>query len=190
MRKGCENRYQPRQWNQSFCQEPECQAEVKRWQAAKRQQKWRADDDNRRRQASRDRQRREKQRQQAQSIKGGSAPPETPAVSNDSGAPSRNLPLPKDFCDRPGCYEATRPSLRNHAKYCSNACSQAMRGVQDRNRKKRLRRLKRKRTRRKRVRDYGGISHPRLSFSHSNGSDKYHAQANSSSGPRAPPTSG
>lgn len=64
LRKGCENRYQPRQWNQSFCQEPDCQSEVKRWQAAKRQQKWRADDDNRRRQASRDRERRHKQRQQ------------------------------------------------------------------------------------------------------------------------------
>lgn len=187
LRKGCENRYQPRQWNQSFCQEPDCQAEVKRWQAAKRQQKWRADDDNRRRQASRDRARRDKQRQQTQATADVADSPGTPPAPSQAGAPSRNLPLPKDFCDRPGCYEATRPSHRNHAKYCSNACRQAVRGVRDRNRKWRGRRLKRKRKRRRRVGNYGRFPQPRLSFSHSHGSDKHHAQANSSFRPRPPP---
>lgn len=188
LRKGCENRYQPRQWNQSFCQEPDCQAEVRRWQSAKRQQKWRADDGNRRRQASRDRERRDKQRQQAQATADVANSPVTPPAPSQAGAPSRNLPLPKDFCDRPGCYEATRTSHRNHAKYCSNTCRQAMCSVRDRNRKRRMRRLKIKRTRRKCVRNYGAFSGPRLSFSHSHGSDTHHAQANSSSRPRPPPT--
>lgn len=186
LRKGCENRYQPRQWNQSFCQEPDCQAEVKRWQAAKRQQKWRADADNRRRQASRDRERREKQRQQAHATADVADSPETSPAPSQGGAPSRNLPLPKDFCDRPGCYDATRPSHRNQAKYCSNACRQAVLGARYRNRKWRARRLKSKRKRRKRGRNYGGFSNPRLSFS-PHGSDKHHAQANSSSRPRPPP---
>jgi hypothetical protein len=113
--------------------------------------------------------------------------PETPPAPSQLGAPSRNLPLPKDFCDRPGCYEATRSSHRNQAKYCSDACRQAVHGVRDRNRKWRTRRLKIKRKKRKRVGNYGGFPLPRLSFSHSHGSDNHHAQANSSSRPRPPP---
>ncbi len=36
-RKGCGRKYQPRRWNQRYCQDPECQREVRRWQAARRQ---------------------------------------------------------------------------------------------------------------------------------------------------------
>ena len=43
LRKGCGRKYQPRCWNQRYCQEPECQREVRRWQAARRQAKHRQD---------------------------------------------------------------------------------------------------------------------------------------------------
>jgi hypothetical protein len=37
LRKGCGRQYQPRSWNQRYCQEPECRREVNRWLAARRQ---------------------------------------------------------------------------------------------------------------------------------------------------------
>jgi hypothetical protein len=39
LRKGCRRQYEPRCWNQRYCQDAECQREVRRWQAAKRQAK-------------------------------------------------------------------------------------------------------------------------------------------------------
>lgn len=189
-RKGCENRYQPRQWNQRFCQEPSCRLEVSRWRATKRQRKWRSVPENRASQAIRDRARRERERQQPQSPLATasqadlnveatlpSEPLELPA------APSRNSNIPENFCDRPGCYEATRSSHRNHAKFCSNACQRAMQSVRDRERKW----LARWRARQGAVLNYGRNVAPRLSFQHSNRSDKDHAQADSGCRPRPPP---
>ncbi len=43
LRKGCGRKYQPRRWNQRYCQDPECQRQVRRWQAAQRQAKRRLD---------------------------------------------------------------------------------------------------------------------------------------------------
>jgi len=43
LRKGCGQKYQPRRWNQRYCQDAECQREVRRWQAARRQAKRRLD---------------------------------------------------------------------------------------------------------------------------------------------------
>jgi hypothetical protein len=37
LRKGCGRKYQPRCRHQRFCQDPDCQREVRRWQAARRQ---------------------------------------------------------------------------------------------------------------------------------------------------------
>jgi hypothetical protein len=37
--KKCGRKYQPRVWNQRYCQVPECRREILRWQAAKRQAK-------------------------------------------------------------------------------------------------------------------------------------------------------
>jgi hypothetical protein len=42
-----------------------------------------------------------------------------------------SLPL----CDRPGCDESPVISLRNPARFCCRACRQAVRNVQDRERK-------------------------------------------------------
>jgi hypothetical protein len=39
LRKGCGRKYQPRRWNQRYCQDPECLRQVRRWQAAQRQAK-------------------------------------------------------------------------------------------------------------------------------------------------------
>ena len=44
LRKGCGRRYQPRRWNQRYCQDPECMQQVRRWQAAQRQARRRQDD--------------------------------------------------------------------------------------------------------------------------------------------------
>ena len=44
LRKGCGRRYQPRRWNQHYCQDPECLRQLRRWQAAQRQARRRQDD--------------------------------------------------------------------------------------------------------------------------------------------------
>lgn len=41
LRKGCGRQYQPRGWNQRYCQDPECLRQVRQWQAARRQAKHR-----------------------------------------------------------------------------------------------------------------------------------------------------
>ena len=43
LRKGCGRKYQPRCWNQRYCQDPECRRQVHSWQAARRQAKHRQD---------------------------------------------------------------------------------------------------------------------------------------------------
>jgi hypothetical protein len=45
LNKRCGREYQPRRWNQRYCQDPECLREVRRWLAAQRQAKRRKDDD-------------------------------------------------------------------------------------------------------------------------------------------------
>ena len=233
LRKGCENRYQPRQWNQHFCQAPECRTELNRWRAAKRQRQWRSSEENRLRQAQRERQRRERQSIAAgterlvaavelagywlnaageakaacesladESVQPGelgtmsddpSNVPECvlePAVippGDDCGALSRNSRIPEDFCDRPGCYEPTRPSPRKtRAKYCSDACFRAVQRIRDRERKWRMR----ARQRAAAVFDYGTGPRARLSSPLFPRSDKQHAQADSGCRPRSPPTVG
>ena len=44
LRKGCGRKYQPRRWNQRYCQDPECLRQLRRWQAAQRQARRRQDD--------------------------------------------------------------------------------------------------------------------------------------------------
>jgi hypothetical protein len=62
LRKGCRRRYQARNWNQRYCQDPECLRRVRRWQAARRQAKRRQDRDVRAQhaEAEKDRRRRTK----------------------------------------------------------------------------------------------------------------------------------
>lgn len=134
LRKGCSKRYYPRRWNQRYCQDPGCQRELRRWQAAKRQRRRRETSEGRQRHRERERQRRERRRQQQQQ-----APPAPSDGDNsrrqDSDAWSRSKEIPEDFCDRPGCYEPTRSSPRAPAKYCGDECRTAMANVRDRERK-------------------------------------------------------
>jgi hypothetical protein len=60
LRKGCNRQYLPRRWNQRYCHDPECQREIRRWQAARRQAKHREDDAARRRHAQAERERRQR----------------------------------------------------------------------------------------------------------------------------------
>ena len=127
LRKGCGRKYQPRSWNQRYCQEPECQRQVRRWQAARRQAKHRQDDDARARHAQAERAR----RQRAKSVVPGRSTPRGCAGAWSRGRTFFSLPL----CDRPGCHESPLTSIRNPARYCCPACRQAVRNVQDRERK-------------------------------------------------------
>jgi hypothetical protein len=134
LRKGCGRRFQPRQWNQRYCQEPECLGEVRRWQAAKRQRQRRVTPEGRQRHAEEERQRRK--RDSAQADRPGRDEPAGLDRAADAPAWSRsNKNLPEVLCDRPGCYEPPRESSRAPAHYCSDACCAAMRQVQERERK-------------------------------------------------------
>ena len=43
LRKGCNRQYLPTRWNQRYCHDPDCQRQVRRWQAARRQAAHRED---------------------------------------------------------------------------------------------------------------------------------------------------
>lgn len=132
LRKGCGRIFQPRRWNQRYCQDPECLRLVHRWQAAKRQQHRRSHLEVRQERAATARQRR---RDEACRVE----PPAPQALT--AGGPktdtawSRSKRNSAPFCDRPGCYEAPRPSCRCEARYCGDECSRSVRRVRDRERK-------------------------------------------------------
>ena len=131
LRKGCGRKYRPCRWNQRYCQDAECLRLVRRWQAAKRQRRRRTAPEGRQKHAEAERQRRERCRARNNaSFVDRSSPREAPPC-----AWSRSRKFPQIFCDRPGCYDAPRPSLRVPARYCSDACRSALRRVQDRERK-------------------------------------------------------
>ena len=133
LQKGCGRGFQARQYKQRYCQHPECLAEVRRWQGAKRQRKCRSQAEGRLRHAEAERQRRKEQAFQAQK------PPESESVATDMPAEpcawSRNRKYPAIFCNRPGCYESPRYSPRVPASYCGDDCCAAMRRVRDREHK-------------------------------------------------------
>lgn len=126
LRKGCGRRYQPRCWNQRYCQDAECLREVRRWQAAKRQAQRRADEAVKARNAAAQRARRQSARLPQ--------PPKEPGAAAARGHAAKIFsPLP--LCDRPECHEPARKSGRNQAAYCCSTCRQAVRRVLDRERK-------------------------------------------------------
>ncbi len=145
-RKGCKAVFVPRRWNQRFCQAPECLRELRRWQAAKRQQRRRRRADVRRQHAEAERDRRRRRREEArvgqaaQSCAASCSP--FPGSRGKRCAWSRSKKNLGDFCDRPGCYEPLRPSCRAPAHYCSDTCREAEHRVRDRERKYRRRKEK------------------------------------------------
>ena len=60
LRKGCNRQYLPTRWNQRYCHDPDCQREVRRWQAARRQAAHREDAAARSRHALAERERRQR----------------------------------------------------------------------------------------------------------------------------------
>jgi hypothetical protein len=66
--KGCACKYQPRRWNQRYCQEPECLRLVRRWQAARRQAKHRQDALAKAQHAQAERQRRQQAKSTSQAV--------------------------------------------------------------------------------------------------------------------------
>lgn len=200
LRQDCGRVYQPRRWNQRYCQDPECLKRVSRWQAVKRQQQRRSRPEARESHAAAERNRRARRRREGctptrAEARGegdlrhrteGSCPasstrtdPEghrepdhwgescrrrTGCPEKDRRAPgdhrkaycpapptridptkedpdasgrawSRSKKMPASFCNRPGCYRAVRCSHRCQARYCSDECRQAMKRVNDRERK-------------------------------------------------------
>jgi hypothetical protein len=133
LRKGCVQQFVPRRWNQRYCREPECLQQLSRWQAAKRQQRRRARAEVRRQQAEAQRQRRQRHRSEAGDRQ--TEPAAEPPAASRPRALSRSKKNPHDFCDRPGCFEPRRPSGRAPARYCGDACRQAVQRVRDRERK-------------------------------------------------------
>ena len=131
LRKGCGCKYQPRRWNQRYCQDPECLRQVRRWQAARRQARRRQDDAAQAQHAEAQRAR----RQRAQSLP---QAPKNPEVAAARGHAAKIL-WPPLLCDRPGCYEPPLKSVGKPACFCSPACRQAVRRVLERERKWRFR---------------------------------------------------
>jgi hypothetical protein len=62
LRRDCARVYQPCRWNQRYCQLPECQKRLRRWQAAKRQQQRRRWPEGRKAHAAAERRRRARRR--------------------------------------------------------------------------------------------------------------------------------
>lgn len=138
LRRGCHNAYQARRWNQRYCRDPTCQMLVRRWQAAKRQQQRRQQPKVRQAHAAAEKERRARRRAMDT---GQLVPPHSEESPRDQqpeqgeGAWSRSKNYSAPFCDRPGCYEAVRPSCRCRARYCTDSCRQAVQRVRDRERK-------------------------------------------------------
>jgi len=84
--KGCERKYQPRRWNQRYCQDPECLREVRRWQAARRQAKRRQDIRVKAQHAQAEKERRERAKVAPKAI-------ENPEVAPARGHAAKNFPL-------------------------------------------------------------------------------------------------
>lgn len=131
LRKGCGRKYQPRRWNQRYCQEPECLRLVRRWQATRRQAEHRQDLDAQAEHAQAEKARRQRDKSVPQDVP-------RPEVMPARGHAAEKI-FPPPLCDRPGCHEPPVTSVRNPAHYCCPACRQAVRNVLDRERKWRSR---------------------------------------------------
>lgn len=133
LRKGCERNFVPQRWNQRYCRDVECRRLLRRWQAAKRQQRRRSRAEVRQRRAVTAKQRRAEMRAAGRSATRPScSAPERPTPAR---AWSRREKNSAAFCDRPGCYDPPRASQRCPSRYCGDSCCQAQRRVHDRERK-------------------------------------------------------
>jgi hypothetical protein len=107
-RKGCGRKYQPRRWNQRYCQDPHCQREVRRWLAARRQARHRQHAQAKARHAQAEKAR----RQRAKSVP---QPVESPGVPTARGHAAENFFPPRSAIGRaamrtPRAHPATPPA--------------------------------------------------------------------------------
>ncbi len=146
LRKGCSRRFTSRRWNQRYCQAGYCLRLVKLWLDRKRQRRCRESEAVRQRHCERERERRaqERVRQREQQPPSPPVPDRSELAKRESGSQiTRGTAarghagdsIPEPFCDRPGCYDAVRQSLRTPGRYCGDDCCRAMRRVFDRERK-------------------------------------------------------
>lgn len=184
-RKGCQNRFSPQRRYQKFCNDPICASELKRWQALKRQRRHRENPENRRKHAQRERLRRLEKAQAATETGCRKDPPD---AKIDNRAWSRTTDVPKDFCDRPGCYEPKVQSLRNTAKYCGNDCRNAAHHVAHRSRQYKTTRYQWPELKRRSPVNYSSSAQGRIPFPQPKRSDQHGSKASSQSQPRPPPT--
>lgn len=129
LRQGCQNSYQARRWNQRYCQDPTCRKQVRCWQAAKRQQQRRQQAEVRQAHAAAEKERRARRRAAGRDrvrpvLDEGLSPDQQPEPNQGAWSRSKHLSAP--FCDRPGCYDAVRPSSRCRARYCSDSHPSAL----------------------------------------------------------------
>ena len=134
LRKNCGRRYQAGHWRQRYCRKPDCLRKLRRWQAARRQRERRATAEGRQQHAQAERERRRLKKNQATS----------PSTSVRDGARGHAIKKIQagPICDRPGCFEPPRASIRAAAHYCGDECRQALRRVRDRERKWKSRKTK------------------------------------------------
>jgi hypothetical protein len=112
----------------------------------------------------------------------------TALTADDHGAWSRTTDIPKDFCDRPGCYDPKVPSHRNTAKYCGNDCRNAVQRVEQRDRQYRTARYQWPKSPRQSPVNYSGSSPGRIPFPQPKRSNQHGPKASSQPQPRSPPT--
>ena len=130
LRQGCGRKYQPRRWNQRYCQDADCLREMRRWQAARRQARRRLEAAAKAKDAEAQRGRRQC---------GKSFPAPSPCVVAVTRCHAAKILLPPLVCDRPGCFAPLLMPARQPACFCGPACRQAVRRVLERERKWRLR---------------------------------------------------
>ena len=123
LRKGCGRRFQARRHNQRYCREPECLDALRRWQAAKRQQKRRAGPEGRQRHAEAERQRRRRKTSRADVPEGGQTPATT-AAGPARGHAAKNIP--KFFAIGQAVTSRCENLRRAPASYCGDECRAAM----------------------------------------------------------------
>lgn len=184
-RKGCSNRFLPHRPYQKFCSDPTCTIQLRRWQATKRQRRHRANPENRQKHAERERLRRLENAARVAKVTDSSSQITPEKLVS---AWSRTTVIPKDFCDRPGCYEPKVNSDRNHAKYCGNACRNAVHRVRERDREYRTSRYQWPKSPMQSPGNYSGSSDSQIPLRHPKRSNHHDSKTSSLSRTRSPPT--
>lgn len=115
---GCTRRYTPRCWHQRYCGE-ECRKRVRRWLAAKRQQRRRSTDEGREAHRAAERARRERGR----------------AATEPASEGPRGHGASGPICDRPGCFATPLRVVTHAACFCNADCRVAVKRVLEREHK-------------------------------------------------------